>query len=67
VAGGAAAYLWLNASSGGVLASAGPLSSRNDGSDFSVFIGLIVGGAIYYLLARKTVRAEGEATPVIAG
>ena len=67
VAGGAAAYLWLNASSGGVLASAGPLSSRNDGSDFSVFIGLIVGGASYYLLARKTVRAEGEATPVIAG
>jgi NCS1 family nucleobase:cation symporter-1 len=67
VVGGAAAYLWLNASSGGVLASTGPLSSRNDGSDFSVFIGLIVGGAIYYFLARKTVRAEGEATPAIAG
>ena len=65
--GGAAAYLWLNASSGGVLASAGPLSSRSDGSDFSVLIGLIVGGAIYYLLARKTVRAEGEATPAVAG
>ena len=29
------------------------------GSDFSVFIGLIVGGAIYYLLARpRPVRAE---------
>jgi purine-cytosine permease-like protein len=63
LAGGAAAYLWLNASSGGVLASAGPLSSRNDGSDFSVFIGLFVGGSIYWLLARTTVRAEGEATP----
>jgi NCS1 family nucleobase:cation symporter-1 len=63
LAGGAAAYLWLNASSGGVLASTGPLSSGNDGSDFSVFIGLFAGGAIYWLLARKTVRAEGAATP----
>jgi NCS1 family nucleobase:cation symporter-1 len=64
VAGGAAAYLWLNASSGGVLASTGPLSSRTDGSDFSVFIGLAVGGLIYWLLARNPVTAEGEATPV---
>jgi purine-cytosine permease-like protein len=61
--GGVAAYLWLNASSGGVLASVGPLSSRADGSDFSVFIGLLVGGAVYYLLASRSVRAEGEATP----
>jgi len=67
LAGGGAAYLWLNASSGGVLASTGPLSSRNDGSDFSVFIGLFAGGAIYWLLARKTVRAEGEATPAATG
>jgi NCS1 family nucleobase:cation symporter-1 len=66
VVGGAAAYLWLNATSGGVLASTGPLSSRNDGSDFSVFIGLIVGGVIYYLLARDMVRAEGEATPAVS-
>jgi purine-cytosine permease-like protein len=66
VVGGVAAYLWLNASSGGTLASTGPLSARNDGSDFSVFIGLIVGGVIYYLLARDRVRAEGEATPVAA-
>jgi purine-cytosine permease-like protein len=63
VFGGAAAFLWLNASSGGVLASTGPLSSRASGSDFSVFIGLLVGGASYWLLARKTVRAEGEQTP----
>ena len=63
VSGGVAAYLWLNASSGGVLASTGPLSSRTDGSDFSVFIGLAVGGLVYWLLARNPVTAEGDATP----
>jgi nucleobase:cation symporter-1, NCS1 family len=44
-------------------------SSRNGGplgSDFSVFIGLIVGGVAYFLLARKSVRAEGEATAAAA-
>ena len=65
--GGAAAALWLNAFNSTALSYVGPLSSRNGGSDFSVFIGLIVGGALYYLLARKTVRAEGEETPAIAG
>jgi nucleobase:cation symporter-1, NCS1 family len=63
VAGGLAAYLWLNASTGGVLASTGPLSDRAAGSDLSVFIGLIVGGLVYYLLAGRAVRAEGDATP----
>ena len=63
VVGGVAAFLWLNASSGGTLASSGPLSSRADGSDFSVFIGLLVGGLVYYLLARREVPAEGESTP----
>jgi nucleobase:cation symporter-1, NCS1 family len=58
LAGGVAAWLWLNASSGGTLASIGPLSSRNDGSDFSVFIGLFVGGLIYWLLASRDVRAS---------
>ncbi|HSZ46765.1 MAG TPA: cytosine permease [Streptosporangiaceae bacterium] len=66
VVGGVCAYLWLNASSGGTLASTGPLSSRTSGSDFSVFIGLFVGGVIYYVLASRTVRAEGDATPVVA-
>jgi nucleobase:cation symporter-1, NCS1 family len=66
VVGGVCAYLWLNASSGGTLASTGPLSSRTSGSDFSVFIGLFVGGLIYYVLASRTVRAEGDATPVVA-
>jgi nucleobase:cation symporter-1, NCS1 family len=44
-------------------------ASRNGGpfgSDFSVFIGLLVGGGVYFLLARKSVRAEGEATAATA-
>jgi nucleobase:cation symporter-1, NCS1 family len=58
------AALWLNAYSPYV----GYFASRNGGplgSDFSVFIGLVVGGVVYYLLARKSVRAEGEATAAI--
>jgi purine-cytosine permease-like protein len=66
VVGGVAAFLWLNASSGGTLASVGPLSSRNMGSDFSVFIGLFVGGIIYLVLAGRAVRAEGTDTPAPA-
>ncbi len=58
--------MWLNAFNSTALSYVGPLSSRNDGSDFSVFIGLFVGGVIYWLLARGTVRAEGEATPAVA-
>jgi purine-cytosine permease-like protein len=59
VVGMVAAALWLNAYSPYV----SPLSSRIGESDFSVFMGLFFGGAIYWLLARKSVRAEGEATP----
>jgi nucleobase:cation symporter-1, NCS1 family len=66
VVGGVCAYLWLNASSGGTLASTGPLSSRASGSDFSVFIGLFVGGLVYFVLVRRSARAEGEATPAPA-
>jgi nucleobase:cation symporter-1, NCS1 family len=59
------AALWLNAYSPYV----GFFASRNggpDGSDFSVFIGLFVGGIIYYALARGRVRAEAEETPLPA-
>jgi nucleobase:cation symporter-1, NCS1 family len=59
------AALWLNAYSPYV----GPLAGRvggTIGSDFSVFIGLFVGALVYFLLARRSVRAEGEATPVPA-
>jgi purine-cytosine permease-like protein len=54
-----AAALWLNAYSPYV----SPLSSRIGSSDFSVFMGLFFGGIVYWLLARRSVRAEGEATP----
>jgi nucleobase:cation symporter-1, NCS1 family len=60
------AALWLNAYSPYV----GPLASRiggKSGSDFSVFIGLAVAGLAYYLLADRTVKAEGEATAAQLG
>jgi purine-cytosine permease-like protein len=63
-AGMIAAALWLNAYPPYV----GPLASRIGGplgSDFSVFLGLIVGGGAYWLLARRAVRAEGLATPEV--
>jgi cytosine/uracil/thiamine/allantoin permease len=52
-----AAMLWLDAYSPYV----SPLSSRiggSSGSDFSVFLGLLVGGGTYWLLAREGVRRE---------
>jgi len=52
-----AAMLWLDAYSPYV----SPLSSRiggSSGSDFSVFLGLLVGGGTYWLLARDGVRRE---------
>jgi len=57
-----AAVMWLNAYPPYV----GPLASRFGGplgSDFSVLLGLIVGGGGYWLLAGRTVRAEASATP----
>jgi len=61
VAGMVAAAFWLNAYSPYV----GPLADRIGGpigSDFSVFIGLFVGGLVYFLLAGQAVRAEGDKT-----
>jgi nucleobase:cation symporter-1, NCS1 family len=60
---GAAAF-WLNAYSPYV----GYFAARNGGpigSDFSVFIGLLVGGVVYYLLAGRAVQAEGRDTPAV--
>jgi nucleobase:cation symporter-1, NCS1 family len=59
------AAFWLNAYPPYVAFFA----SRNGGplgSDFSVFIGLFVGGVVYLLLAGRSVRAEGEATVTTA-
>jgi nucleobase:cation symporter-1, NCS1 family len=61
VVGMVCAAFWLNAYSPYV----GYFAARNggpDGSDFSVFIGLFVGGIVYYALASRQVRAEGQAT-----
>ena len=33
------------------------------GQGADVFVGLLVGGVLYYLLASRSVRAEGQATP----
>lgn len=55
----AACLMWLNA----YPVYVSPLSSRiGGGSDFSVFTGTIVAAAVYYLLARRQVRAEGRRT-----
>jgi nucleobase:cation symporter-1, NCS1 family len=59
------AALWLNAYSPYV----GYFAKRHGGplgSDFSVFIGLIVGGLIYGLLAGRRVRREAAATQALA-
>ena len=49
-----AAALWLNAYPAWI----SPLSNHTGDSDFSVFSGALVGGGIYYLLARRSVRKE---------
>lgn len=59
VLGMAAAAMWISAT-----AFQGPLSAATDGSDFSVFTGLGVGGLVYWLLAR---RAVAEETASLAG
>ncbi len=53
LAGMIASALWINSA-----AFVGPLSTLTGGSDFSVFMGLVVGGAVYWLLAAKGVRGE---------
>jgi NCS1 family nucleobase:cation symporter-1 len=63
IVGMVAAFMWLNAYSPYVSL----LSRHVNGSDLSVFMGLFFGGITYWLLARRTVQAEGEATPEPAG
>jgi NCS1 family nucleobase:cation symporter-1 len=43
-----------------------PLTNASGGADFSVFMGALFGGVSYFLLARKSVAAEGEAAPSLA-
>lgn len=51
-----AAASWLNA----YPAWTSPLSNHTGGADFSVFMGALFGGGLYYLLARFSVRREAE-------
>jgi cytosine/uracil/thiamine/allantoin permease len=34
---------------------------HNNGADFSIFLGMGVGGAVYYLLAHRAVAKQAEA------
>jgi purine-cytosine permease-like protein len=54
-----AAASWLNA----YPAWMSPLTNHSGGADFSVFMGALFGGVIYWALARKTVPKEADATP----
>ncbi len=54
-----AAFMWINA----YPAYLSPLTNRTGGADLSWLMGLIFGGLTYYLLARGTVRREGQTTP----
>jgi NCS1 family nucleobase:cation symporter-1 len=55
-----AAASWLNA----YPAWTSPLTNATGGADFSVFMGALFGGGIYYLLARRRVPAQADVTDV---
>ncbi len=55
----AAAASWLNA----YPAPMSPLTEHTGGADFSVFMGALFGGGVYWLLARRSVRVEADAAP----
>jgi NCS1 nucleoside transporter family len=64
VAGGAAALLWVNAQFDDPLNYYSPISSATNGTDFSWLAGILVGGGVYWLLARGTVPTEAPAVQV---
>ncbi|HWE14582.1 MAG TPA: cytosine permease [Solirubrobacteraceae bacterium] len=53
-----AAAAWLNA----YPAWTSPLSDHTGGADFSVFMGALFGAGVYYVLARRSVPREAEAS-----
>jgi NCS1 family nucleobase:cation symporter-1 len=55
-----AAASWLNA----YPAWTSPLSNHTGGADFSVFMGALFGGALYWLLARRSVAGEARASTI---
>jgi NCS1 family nucleobase:cation symporter-1 len=62
IVGMAAAASWLSA----YPAWTSPLTNAFGGSDCSVFMGALFGGGLYYVLARRSVRREADATQPIA-
>ena len=58
----AAAASWLNA----YPAWTSPLTNHTGGADFSVFMGALFGGVVYWLLNRRTVAAEVAETDPLA-
>jgi NCS1 family nucleobase:cation symporter-1 len=40
-----------------------PLTNASGGADFSVFMGALFGGTVYWILARRSVPAEAAKTP----
>ncbi len=67
VLGMVASLMWINADFA-VPSYIGPISNHFpglQGGDLSWAIGIVVGAGVYYLLARTSVRHEGEVTPDI--
>jgi NCS1 family nucleobase:cation symporter-1 len=42
-----------------------PLTNASGGADFSVFMGALFGGTIYWILSRRSVPAEAAVTPTL--
>jgi NCS1 family nucleobase:cation symporter-1 len=59
VVGMAATASWLNA----YPAWTSPLTNHTGGSDFSVFMGALFGGVVYWALSRRQIPKEVEQTP----
>ncbi|HET9076436.1 MAG TPA: cytosine permease [Acidimicrobiales bacterium] len=69
IVGGVAALMWTNALYNNP-SYIGPISDRTGGADLSWVMGIIVGGALYALLAARSIRREVEQTgarPAVAG
>jgi hypothetical protein len=57
-----AAASWLNA----YPAWTSPLSNHTGGADFSVFMGALFGGVVYWALARRSVPREADQSVIEA-
>jgi len=67
IVGMVAALLWINADFA-IPSYVGPISNHFpglQGGDLSWLIGIVVGGGLYWLLARRGVRQEAESLPAL--